>query len=332
MILTCQSCAARFLLPDERFEGVARKVKCGQCGHVWTQDPPPPSEAEMARRMKAVAAAMERPAPQPGEALDQGGIDSLFDDVTPDQDWGAIAEDEAAKANTPANRPMTEADAKAAQVQALLDGADPSAPSASAPKPIRASAADTDLMDDLPSVPGDPFEEEGFDPIPESLKYGALEDAAVAKARRQRRQMMMGWASVAGVVLMLASGVVVLRHQIAQAVPQTRSLYQIGGLDVDSSTTGLSLEEPRFVIVPGRGGKQRVVVRGVIVNSSQRHKLLPALRAEIEGADGQLIFTWQIPPDAQTLAPGTQLPFDSRVEADLPDPDSANVYVTFDVE
>ncbi len=327
MILTCQSCAARFLLPDERFEGVARKVKCGQCGHVWTQDPPPPSEAEMARRMEAVAAAMEKPAPQPGEALDQGGIDSLFDDVTPDQDWGAIADDDAAKANTPA----TEADAKAAQLQALLDGADPD-PSPSDPKPIRASDPDTDLTDGLPTVPGDPFEDDGFEPIPESLKYGALEDAAVAKARRQRRQMMMGWASVAGVVLMLASGVVVLRHQIAQAVPQTRSLYQIGGFDVDSSTTGLSLEEPRFVIVPGRGGKQRVVVRGVIVNSSQRHKLLPALRAEIEGEEGQVIFTWQIPPDAETLAPGTRLSFDSRVEADLPDPDSANVYVTFDVD
>jgi predicted Zn finger-like uncharacterized protein len=39
MILTCPSCAKRFLL-DAALLGTGRRVRCGRCAHTWYQEPP----------------------------------------------------------------------------------------------------------------------------------------------------------------------------------------------------------------------------------------------------------------------------------------------------
>jgi len=40
MILSCPSCSKRFIL-DEAMLGDGRRVKCGNCAHIWYQEPPP---------------------------------------------------------------------------------------------------------------------------------------------------------------------------------------------------------------------------------------------------------------------------------------------------
>lgn len=60
MILSCPSCKKRFLL-DARLLGAGRRVKCGNCGHIWHQDPPPPES----RAARPAAKGAAKPAPKP---------------------------------------------------------------------------------------------------------------------------------------------------------------------------------------------------------------------------------------------------------------------------
>ncbi|QJE71820.1 hypothetical protein HHL28_00655 [Aerophototrophica crusticola] len=73
MILTCPSCTKRFLL-DAALLGTGRRVKCGNCGHVWHQDPPP-KQAAQAKPAQARPAAAPKPAPAPALAFADGPAD-----------------------------------------------------------------------------------------------------------------------------------------------------------------------------------------------------------------------------------------------------------------
>lgn len=42
MILTCPSCATRFVIEPGALGSQGRAVRCGACGHNWHQTPPPP--------------------------------------------------------------------------------------------------------------------------------------------------------------------------------------------------------------------------------------------------------------------------------------------------
>lgn len=54
MILTCQECAARFLVPDKALMPHGRRVRCGKCKHEWMA--PPPDMPEPALDLDAVMA------------------------------------------------------------------------------------------------------------------------------------------------------------------------------------------------------------------------------------------------------------------------------------
>ena len=78
MHLTCPSCGATFLVEPEHLGPTGRRVRCGQCGHIWHQERP--SEADAAEQSEARAAAAPfapskptaepaaEPAPEPAAA------------------------------------------------------------------------------------------------------------------------------------------------------------------------------------------------------------------------------------------------------------------------
>ena len=41
MILTCENCLKRYLVPDRSISEAGRQVRCVACGHEWFQEPPP---------------------------------------------------------------------------------------------------------------------------------------------------------------------------------------------------------------------------------------------------------------------------------------------------
>ena len=40
MILTCNSCGKKFVVPDNAITASGRTVQCGSCGNKWRQFPP----------------------------------------------------------------------------------------------------------------------------------------------------------------------------------------------------------------------------------------------------------------------------------------------------
>jgi len=50
MILSCRSCAARYLVDPHAIGAAGRKVRCAKCGHVWHQEPSHGSTESLAAR------------------------------------------------------------------------------------------------------------------------------------------------------------------------------------------------------------------------------------------------------------------------------------------
>ncbi|ACJ01438.1 zinc-ribbon domain-containing protein [Rhodospirillum centenum] len=64
MILSCPACSKRFLL-DAALLGSGRRVKCGNCGHIWHQEPDRAAAAAPAMAPRPAARPAPRPAPAP---------------------------------------------------------------------------------------------------------------------------------------------------------------------------------------------------------------------------------------------------------------------------
>lgn len=80
MILTCPSCTKRFLL-DAALLGDGRRVKCGQCSHVWFAEPPPGE-----RKAKPAPRPVPPPAPARPAFTDERPFEGDTDPLAPAAD------------------------------------------------------------------------------------------------------------------------------------------------------------------------------------------------------------------------------------------------------
>ena len=55
MILTCNSCGKKFVVPDNAITASGRMVQCGSCGNKWKQFPIKITKPQLASRPKKVA-------------------------------------------------------------------------------------------------------------------------------------------------------------------------------------------------------------------------------------------------------------------------------------
>ena len=52
MIISCPECLAKFMVDNEAFGAVPRKVRCGKCEHIWQQEPPSPEQVGVERQVR----------------------------------------------------------------------------------------------------------------------------------------------------------------------------------------------------------------------------------------------------------------------------------------
>ena len=51
MIITCAECETKFMVNAESFGGKSRKVRCGNCAHVWEQDAPDERDVQVEKKI-----------------------------------------------------------------------------------------------------------------------------------------------------------------------------------------------------------------------------------------------------------------------------------------
>ncbi len=308
MILSCPSCAKRFML-DGRLLGEGRKVKCGQCGHIWFAEPamalsppppPPRREVPVERSGARTAASAANAAP-------------------------TIAKVERPGSGTPASRPAARPAAR-------------NAPASPPPPP-----PSKDIFDERPTLFDDPpaddelsglaqdalsgsFESSRFDadgedmgmarPFrPRPMPKGSNLPAMPGKARRFRKATVAAWMGLLLVVGGAGTGIVLGKDEIIQAWPASFLLYEMVGL-AELPGTGLSDPgDPRNTKVEVRDveGVNLLFVTGEIANKSDTQRDVPDIQAVALGEDGKELYAWRIIPPVRRLFPNQSTKFESRM-------------------
>jgi predicted Zn finger-like uncharacterized protein len=176
-------------------------------------------------------------------------------------------------------------------------------PGAEPPSPPTADSSATQTERPAPR-----FEEPVAQPEPEVESYDAPDDDYAP-----RRNPALRWTIIAAVIgLLLLAGVAAL-----QFVGLDKLRAQLGMGDTGSSAA-LLLEVPRK---PERrtlaSGNELFALTGRVVNPTRERQNVPDIQAELQDAQGRVVYNWIITPPARTLAPGASAEFNAA-EVDVP--------------
>jgi predicted Zn finger-like uncharacterized protein len=149
-----------------------------------------------------------------------------------------------------------------------------------------------------------PEPEPAAQPWPEPVAEGA-EDLEP----RPRRRWALA-AAIVGLVLLAIGGAI-----FAIGPDRLRSRLGLAGL---ASSVSLVLEVPRS---PERrqlaSGNELFALTGRIVNPTRERQTVPDIQAELQDAQGRVVYSWIITPPVRTLAAGASAEFDAA-EVDVP--------------
>jgi predicted Zn finger-like uncharacterized protein len=178
----------------------------------------------------------------------------------------------------------------------LIKAPEPAPPPASEPEPE-------------PQEPPPSLSKPTPEPAQQSFEQAAHEyDDEPAPAPGRRR-----WAPIAasvGLLLLLAIAAV-----IVTGPDQLRQ--RLGGIG-SGPAVSLLLEVPRK---PERrtlaSGNELFALTGRVVNPTRERQNVPDIQAELQDAQGRVVYNWIITPPTRTLAPGASAEFNSA-EVDVP--------------
>lgn len=226
MILTCPACSARYLIAGDAIGEQGRDVRCGKCGHNWTQEPVHDSLDELS---KIESEGAERPA-QVRTSLDDA-VESFLNDEIP-EGVKPIPEEVAAPA--------------------------PKAKKPSMPKP--------------PKPPSEP----GF--------------------FSNNRPLITGLAVGLAVFSVIAYGLVTARASIISAMPATKPVFVMLGLEEKGDAKALVFDS-----VTAKVEGDTLTVTGSLINLSSSTITLPPMVVDILDSAAKPIKTLDAVIEQKTL-------------------------------
>jgi len=122
---------------------------------------------------------------------------------------------------------------------------------------------------------------------------------------------------IAVVVLVFILGAIgsvfFLRDTIVNTFPAAESLYSTIGLEDDSLGAGLSINDVKSTR-ESIGGKDVLVVRGDVVNVSERSRSVPMLELRLSDTEGNVVQSGQSAPLKNELIAGDKIAFEIQLE------------------
>jgi len=297
MVVGCPNCEARFKVSDDALGATGRRVKCGDCGHVWRahpEDGEPRGAAGEAVHAQSEATA-EAASPEPN----------------------------------PAATSQAEAEATAGEAAA---GAD-----AGAAPGDRSSDSKAELADVLASEAEETLRSEVGETMRRLREEQASEAASSEAARLpKRRWVALGWAAWVIFVAAIVAGGLGFRQSIEQAWPPAQTLYaglgltQTGEAPAEEASAA-SAPEPdspapeaalrvRFDSQPDWQALQdgwRLTISGSIANQAQTPARLPTLTVILMDSEESELKRVPVTFERESLAGGERFEFD-RVVDDAP--------------
>jgi hypothetical protein len=172
--------------------------------------------------------------------------------------------------------------------------------------PISSMIEDDDEEDD-----GTAFDDlEEPDPIPEVFTASETGDEDESSGSMLK-------IIIAVVVLVFILGAIgsvfFLRDTIVNTFPAAESLYSTIGLEDDSLGAGLSINDVKSTR-ESIGGKDVLVVRGDVVNVSERSRSVPMLELRLSDTEGNVVQSGQSAPLKNELIAGDKIAFEIQLE------------------
>lgn len=122
---------------------------------------------------------------------------------------------------------------------------------------------------------------------------------------------------IAAVLLVLILGgigaAVFLRDAIISTFPSAEGIYSVVGLEDDSLGAGLSINDVKSSR-ESIGGKDVLVVRGDVVNVSERSRNIPMLELRLADTEGETVQSAQSAPLKNELIAGDKISFEIQLE------------------
>jgi predicted Zn finger-like uncharacterized protein len=141
-------------------------------------------------------------------------------------------------------------------------------------------------------------------PIPPGSNLPAFPDP--------RPRAGLGWPLLLLVILVGLVGLVGGRNEIVRWWPPSARLYDTVGLPIDVPWEGLDL---RNVTTTPQQDNGTLVIEGTVVNTSNKPRSIPELKAVMTSAAQQVLKNWTFKSGIQTLQPGESAAF----HQELPD-------------
>jgi predicted Zn finger-like uncharacterized protein len=277
MILTCPSCGTHYVVKVGAIPPPGRQVRCAACKHSWHQESEGAVEAEP---RPADEAAPEVAAPEPAED------ESLAEATLIEPRSGPEAEERAyeeaaidAGGDTPAEEPRTDpGEAQSTTyANAAFDMTKRSAPAAD---------AETDWQE----PPQAEAQDDEFTPFP-----------APDEVEPRRRNPVLSILLVVVIVIVLAAIFWFL------APPEFKARLGLAGV----TTSPLALVTTHMDRQRLESGNELLTVTGRVINPTGKEQDVPPLQAQLKTRTGKIVYSWTIPPPAQSLPPGASASFNS---------------------
>lgn len=158
----------------------------------------------------------------------------------------------------------------------------------------------------------------------EDIETFARRHTLAAPQRKQGVRDQFGAPAIIAILGVVVAALLAWRVTIVQHAPQMASFYASIGLPVNLRQ--LVLSDVR-TSKETRDGVPLLLVEGTITSTSKFSLEVPRLRFSLRNRAGQEIYSWTAQPEQPVLAPGTSIPFRSRLAS--PPNDGHDIVVRF---
>lgn len=283
MILTCPSCGTQYVVKDDAIPPEGRQVRCAACKHSWHQNP-----EEFRGESAPDSAAQEAPATEPPEDAGQTSAAEQAEETGPGDE--GLAE---ATLIEPRSGPEAE---ERAYEEAVMEGEIVPPTDRPIEAKIRTAAEEAGPVESAQ------YSEDWKEPPePEATPDTFSPFAEPDEEQPRRRSRVMTIVIIVLVIIIVA----VLFWLFAPADLKARLGLAAGGASPLALVT-THMDRQRL-----ESGNELLTVTGRVVNPTGKEQTVPPLTAQLKSRTGKIVYSWTIPPPAQSLAPGASVSFNS---------------------